>query len=54
MLLIGCEDKNKQSEFDSTLPTLDIDKYRIVEEGGGFGMSATYSLSFSGYIINTT
>ena len=36
MLLIGCEDKNKQSEFDNTLPTLDIDKYRIVEEGGGF------------------
>ena len=54
MLLIGCEDKNKQSEFDNTLPTLDIDNYRIVEEGGGFGMSATYALSFSGYIINTT
>ena len=52
ILSIGCEDKNKQSEFDNTLPTLDIDKYRIVEEGGGFGMVATYSLSFSGYIIN--
>ena len=54
ILFIGCEDKNKQSEFDNTLPTLDIDKYRIVEEGGGFGMAATYSLSFSGYIINPT
>ena len=26
-LLIGCEDKNEKSEFDNTLPTLDIDKY---------------------------
>ena len=41
MLLIACEDKNKQSEFDNTLPTLNIDKYRIVEEGGGFGMATT-------------
>ena len=54
ILFIGCEDKNKQSEFDNTLPTLDIDKYRIVEEGGGFGMAATFSLIFSGYIINPT
>ena len=48
MLLIGGEDKNKQSEFDSTLPTLDIHIYRIVEEWGGFGISDPYSLSFSG------
>jgi|TARA_B100000929_G_scaffold212671_1_gene169795 hypothetical protein len=55
MLLIGCEDnKGKQSEFDSSLPTLNLDKFRIVEAGGGFGMATTYSLSFSGYIINTT
>ncbi|MDP6339850.1 MAG: hypothetical protein QF842_05940 [Candidatus Marinimicrobia bacterium] len=53
VLFIGCQ-KDEPLAFDETLPTVILDKFRIAESGGGFGMPTTYSLSFSGQIINQT
>ena len=52
-LFISCQE-DKPDPFDETLPLINIDKIRIVESGGGFGVPPTYSLSFSGEIINQT
>lgn len=52
-LFISCQE-DKPDPFDETLPLINIDKIRIVESGGGFGVPPTYSLSFSGEIINLT
>jgi len=52
-LFMGCQE-DKPDPFDETLPLINIDKIRIVESGGGFGVPPTYSLSFSGEIINLT
>ena len=52
-LFISCQE-DKPDPFDETLPLVNIDKIRIVESGGGFGVPPTYSLSFSGEIINLT
>ncbi len=52
-LLIGCQ-KNEPDTFDETLPIVNLDKFRIAESGGGFGMPTTYALSFTGEIINQT
>ena len=53
ILFIGCSEDNAE-EFDNSMPKLDLDKFRVLESGGGFGMPTTYSLSFSGHIINLT
>ena len=53
LLFIGCSEDEGET-FDNSLPKLNLDKFRVVEAGGGFGMPTTYSLSFSGYIINLT
>ena len=52
-LFISCQE-DKPDPFDETLPLINIDKIRIVESGGGFVVPPTYSLSFSGEIINLT
>ena len=52
-LFISCQE-DKPDPFDETLPLINIDKIHIVESGGGFGVPPTYSLSFSGEIINLT
>ena len=52
-LFISCQE-DKPDPFDETLPLINIDKISIVESGGGFGVPPTYSLSFSGEIINLT
>ena len=52
-MFISCQE-DEPVPFDETLPIINIDKIRIVESGGGFGVPPTYSLSFSGEIINLT
>ena len=52
-LFISCQE-DEPIPFDETLPIINIDKIRITESGGGFGMPTTFSLSFTGEIINQT
>ena len=52
VLSIGCQE-NKEP-FDEELPKFELDKIVVLKEGGDFGSPITYSLSFTGNLINLT